>query len=57
MMHTYIIKFKEVGREWLSTTYTSPESITEEFLIKFFGLNEDDVEDYTIEQKNDGKED
>lgn len=57
MMHTYIIKFKEVGREWNSTTYTSPDPVSKEYLIRFFGLKESDVEDYTIEQKNDGKED
>lgn len=57
MMHTYIIKFKEVGREWNSTTYTSPDPVSKEYLIRFFGLKESDVEEYTIEQKNDGKED
>ena len=48
---TYIIKFKEFGRNWSSTSYTSPEPVTEDYLIEFFGLHE--CEDFTIEQEND----
>lgn len=48
---TYIIKYKEFGRDWSSTTYTSPEPVTEDYLIEFFGLHE--CEDFTIEQEND----
>lgn len=48
---TYIIKYKEFGRDWNSTTYTSPEVVSEDYLIDFFGLHE--CEDFTIEQEND----
>lgn len=48
--HTYIIKYKEKGKEWGSTSYTSPEPVTQEYLIQFFGLWE--CEDYLIEEKN-----
>ena len=48
---TYIIKFKEFGRNWSSTTYTSPEPVTEDYLIEFFGLHE--CEDFVIENEND----
>ena len=48
-MHTYIIKNKEFGREWSSTSYSSPEPVTKEYLIQFFGL--DECEDYLIEEK------
>jgi hypothetical protein len=47
---TYIIKYKEFGRDWSSTSYTSPEPVTEDYLISFFGLHE--CEDFTIEQEN-----
>lgn len=47
----YIIHYKEFGRDWSSTSYTTPETVTEEFLIDFFGL--DECEDYTIEEEND----
>lgn len=52
---TYIIKFKEVGREWSSTTYTCSEPVSEDFLADFFGLRRDDVEDFAIETKNENK--
>lgn len=48
---TYIIKYKEFNRDWSSTSYTTPEEVTEEFLISFFGLHE--CEDFVIEQEND----
>lgn len=48
---TYIIKYKEFGRDWSSTTYTSPEPVTEDYLIEFFGLHE--CEDFVIENEND----
>ena len=44
---TYIIKYKEFNRDWSSTSYTTPEEVTEEFLISFFGL--DECEDFVIE--------
>ena len=49
-MHTYIIKFKEFGREWSSTSYSSPEPVSQEYLVEFFGLNE--CEDYLIKEKH-----
>lgn len=48
---TYIIKYKEFGRDWSSTSYTSPEPVTEDYLIEFFGLYE--CEDFVIEKEND----
>lgn len=48
----YIIKFKEQNREWQSTSYTCQEPVSEEYLVRFFGLYEDDVEEYLIEVEN-----
>lgn len=48
----YFIKFKEQNREWQSTSYTSPEPVSEDYLVKFFELDEDDVEEYQIEVEN-----
>lgn len=48
-MHKYIIKYKEFGKKWSSTTYTSPVPKTRQFLIEFFGLEE--CEDYEIEEE------
>ena len=48
---TYIIKYKEFGRDWSSTSYTSPEPVTEDYLIEFCGLHE--CEDFVIEKEND----
>ena len=48
---TYIIKYKEFGRDWSSTSYTTQEAVTEAYLIDFFGLHE--CEDFTIELEND----
>ena len=50
MTYTYIINYKELGREWSSTSYTSLEPVTKEYLIDFFGLTE--CEDYLIEDKH-----
>ena len=50
MTYIYIIKYKEYGREWCSTSYSSPEPVTKEYLIDFFGLGE--CEDYLIEEKH-----
>jgi len=44
--YTYIIKYKEPGRAWSQTSYTSPEPVTKEYLVEFFGLTE--CEDYQI---------
>ena len=49
-MHTYIIKYKEFGRAWSSTSYTSQRPVTREYLIHFFGLEE--CEDYIIEEES-----
>ena len=49
-MHTYIIHYKEFGREWSSTSFQTPRTVTREYLIQFFGLNE--CEDYFIEEEN-----
>ena len=48
--YTYIIKYKETGRKWSQTSYTSPEPVSQDYLIEFFGLTE--CEDYTIEEKH-----
>jgi hypothetical protein len=48
--YTYIIRFKEFGKEWSSTSYSSPEPTSQEYLISFFGL--DECEDYQILDKN-----
>ena len=50
-MHTYIIKYKEPGQKtWGQTSYSSPEPVSKEYLIEFFGL-EKECEDYLIEEK------
>ena len=48
--YTYSINYKEPGREWSSTSYTSPEPVSQDYLIDFFGLEE--CEDYLIEEKH-----
>jgi hypothetical protein len=47
-MHTYTIRYKEFGRPWSSTKYSSPEPVTFDFLYEFFGLHE--CEDYEIKE-------
>jgi len=42
----YKISYKEFNREWSSTYYESPIPVSEDYLIKFFGLNE--CEDFRI---------
>ena len=49
MNNTYIIHYKEPGKSWSRTSYTTPDEVTDDFLIDFFGL--DDCEDYRIEKK------
>lgn len=51
MNNTYVIHYKEPGKNWSRTSYTTPDEVTDEFLVDFFGL--DDCEDYRIE-KNPG---
>lgn len=48
---TYTIKYKEFNKAWSSTTYYTPEEVSEDYLISFFGLHE--CEDFIIEQEND----
>ena len=48
--YTYNIKYKEPGRDWSQTSYTSPEPVTKEYLVEFFGLTE--CEDYQIIDNN-----
>ena len=50
---TYIIHYKESGKAWSKTSYTSPEPVTREFLIEFFGLEGEDIEDFIIEPNED----
>ena len=40
------IKYLESDGIWRETSHTSPEDVTDEYLIKFFGLEE--CEDYEI---------
>ena len=48
---TYMIKYKEFNKDWSSTTYTTPEEVSEDYLIEFFGLHE--CEAFVIEKGND----
>jgi hypothetical protein len=50
MQVTYEAKIKEKGNPHVLTpSYTGDsETVNEEFLIKFWGLNEQDVESYEI---------
>lgn len=49
-MHTYKISYKDqfTNGKWSSTTYSSPEEVSNKFLIEFFGLHE--CEEYKIEK-------
>lgn len=49
-MNKYIIKYKEVGSDRIRTT-TYEGTHNKEYVIDFFGLNNDDVEWYDIEEK------
>lgn len=49
MNNTYIIHYKEPGKGWSRTSYTTPGEVTDDFLVDFFGLGE--CEDYRIEKK------
>ena len=48
-MAKYIIHYKEKGRSWSQTSYTSPEPVTRDYLIEFFGLDKEDIENFFIE--------
>lgn len=49
---TYIIHYKEKGQSWSQTSYTSPEPVSREYLIDFFGLEGEDIENFIIEPEN-----
>lgn len=51
-MPKYIIHYKEKGRDWSQTSYTSPEPVTRDYLIEFFGLDKEDIENFIIEQED-----
>lgn len=44
--YIYIIRYKEYGKDWRSTSYSSSQPVSREYLIDFFGLNE--CEEYII---------
>ncbi len=46
----YIIRFREPGQAWRTTSYTCPEPVTEEYLVSFFGLKECDEYEIEVEQ-------
>ena len=48
--YIYIIRYKEYGRTWSSTSYSSNQPVTKEYLIQFFGLWE--CEDFEIIDNN-----
>ena len=47
-MFTYEITVKERNGHTLHPSYTSPTEVSRKFLIDFFGLNQPDVESYSI---------
>ncbi len=49
-MYTYIAEIKEVGNPTVLTPSLTCEGMTVEGLIKFWGLNEPDVEWYRLYQ-------
>lgn len=55
-MAKYIMKCKEVGREYLLTSSLLGEEKTKKEIIAFYGLDEPDIEWYKIYQEIDGKE-
>lgn len=53
----YIAKIKEVGHQNILTSSLTTDVVkTKEELIAFWGLNNDDVEYYTLYEVMDGKE-
>lgn len=56
-MVKYIAKIKEVGHKNILTTSLTTDAVkTKEELIAFWGLNNDDVESYTLYEVMNGKE-
>ncbi|MCX4285035.1 hypothetical protein [Duncaniella dubosii] len=49
-MFTYEITVKERNGHILHPSYSSPNEVSRSFLIDFFGLNEPDVESYSIKK-------
>lgn len=46
---TYIIHYKEKGKAWSKTSYTCQEPVSREYLIDFFGLEGEEIENFIIE--------
>lgn len=47
----YLIRFKEFGRKWSSTSYSAPYPVSEDYLVNFFALYE--CEEYEIVKEDD----
>lgn len=53
----YIAKIKEVGHQNILTSSLTTDMVkTKDELIQFWGLDQDDVESYTLYEVMDGKE-
>lgn len=53
----YIAKIKEVGHQNILTSSLTTDMVkTKDELIQFWGLDQDDVESYTLYEVVDGKE-
>ena len=53
----YIAKIKEVGHQNILTSSLTTDVVkTKDELIQFWGLDQDDVESYTLYEVVDGKE-
>lgn len=53
----YIAKIKEVGHQNILTSSLTTDVVkTKDELIQFWGLDQDDVESYTLYEVMDGKE-
>lgn len=53
----YIAKIKEVGHQNILTSSLTTDMVkTKDELIQFWGLDQDDVESYTLYEIVDGKE-
>ncbi len=56
-MVKYIAKIKEVGHQNILTSSLTTDVVkTQEELIAFWGLAQDDIESYTLYEVMDGKE-
>lgn len=53
-MFKYKARIKEIGSDHIcEPSYSSPMPVSQEFLIDFWGLENDDVEWYEITEEND----